>query len=460
MKVLNRLRAAVRTAGLAVDDGLLALRDRLTPGQRWTSALALFVALSVLFFGLPTSLKFVPGRGGAQASAQGSPAQDAAGPPITLPPEVALIPAPAVGAPAAEDDVPIDGGSVSGPSPLPGVVALVRSDSARPGRDDAAIAAAFLNRASFESETVTLGGSAPEVCAQALTKGRVVLASEGLDDDLKSCLVDAGAVVVAFDSAGSSLQGQGGGAVISSRRGLVPSLVDLGRWGLASGALKGRVGVVGASSERPTLEAAIATLTALGVDVRATALVDASGTEPPTSHLRRFIDAGVEVVLFAAPMVVQRGWVVQQSILAPGVRSVVSDAFDAVVDESYPATFDGALAHTSLRVPWFSRAEGETVAQASCKEVWTATSHTLLSEETVPVFAWCQHVAAVGAALEVAARGGVSVRDALRAQSVVSPLTSDLGPLGGEDFGPVADAVLVWRTSCACWAPQAPFATR
>ena len=44
-----RVRAWSRTA----DGWLLRLRDQLTPGQRWTAALAVGLAIAVLLWGLP-----------------------------------------------------------------------------------------------------------------------------------------------------------------------------------------------------------------------------------------------------------------------------------------------------------------------------------------------------------------------------------------------------------------------
>ena len=45
----ERVRAWSRTA----DGWLLRLRDQLTPGQRWTAALAVGLAIAVLLWGLP-----------------------------------------------------------------------------------------------------------------------------------------------------------------------------------------------------------------------------------------------------------------------------------------------------------------------------------------------------------------------------------------------------------------------
>ena len=40
-------------------ESLLQLRERLTPGQRWTAALLLALTVAVLVFGLPTHTRVV-----------------------------------------------------------------------------------------------------------------------------------------------------------------------------------------------------------------------------------------------------------------------------------------------------------------------------------------------------------------------------------------------------------------
>ena len=46
-------RERVRAARRAADGWLLRVRDQLTPGQRWTAALAVGLAIAVLLWGLP-----------------------------------------------------------------------------------------------------------------------------------------------------------------------------------------------------------------------------------------------------------------------------------------------------------------------------------------------------------------------------------------------------------------------
>ena len=163
--------------------------------------------------------------------------------------------------------------------------------------------------------------------------------------------------------------------------------------------------------------------------------------------------------MLAAPVAVQDRWVAQAAVLVPGLHYVVADAFDAIANEAYPATFDGAVAHTSLRVPWFSRAHGQTPEQGACLQTWQATvtpPQTLSTDETLDVFVWCEEVKVIGAALATPGPFG----GALRSVRVSSPATSDLGPLPPTGWGPAQDAVLAWRSSCACWQEKSPFADR
>ena len=126
---------------------------------------------------------------------------------------------------------------------------------------------------------------------------------------------------------------------------------------------------------------------------------------------------------------------------------------------SYPPSFDGAVAHTSVRVPWFARAHGQTPEQTGCLQAWQATatpSAALSPDEQVDVFAWCEGVSLASAA----ARAPAGFADAVRAMSSPSALTSALGPLPGGHWGPTQDAALVWRASCACWQEKQAFTDR
>ncbi|MEY2433805.1 MAG: hypothetical protein QOC92_3530 [Acidimicrobiaceae bacterium] len=454
---MNRLRAAL--AG--VDDRLLALRDQLTPGQRWSAALALGVALSVLLWGLPIAHNTVPGIFGDTAAAATAPAVGggALATPSNSRTAAAALPAASPYAPLAANDI---AASVRPPLPpnVPTVVALVRTGDGLPNRDDNAIASAFLDRAGFPATKVIDDGT-PTMCDRVAAAGRVVVMGTGLDAARRQCLVDRGLVVVAFDELGDQPPAAaGGGEVVSTRRGAVASLLDLGRWG-SGGALKGRVGIVVDESVRPLLGAVEQEWAARGIEVAGVSGVPAGAGEPAAiaDGVRKFATAGVEVVVFALPVDAQRQWLAQEAVLLPAVRHVVSDLFNGVIDEAYLPSFDGATAHTSLREPWWSREKGETPEQSVCRQTWEAAGRTTLSAERVQVFAWCQHVALVATAL-IASETGTPFAQAMRRAAMISPLTSDLGALPDGGYGPAADVALTWRTSCTCWASTGGFEAR
>jgi hypothetical protein len=451
----------------SVDAGLLALRNEMTPGQRWTAVLAMSLTVLVLLFGLPRHVVVIPDAEGATASrASGGGTHVAGGAPAPLP----LGAAPAVAGPASLDSslasvLPsapgASGVGIASPAAPPVFVALVRvGDRPEPGHDDASIAKTFLARAGLTATVLPLGGAAADVCRASTGAGNVVLAAAAVEPALRDCLVGAGATVLAFDDGGDRLPTGDGGQVLSTRRGVVDSLVDLGRWGGQSGDLRGKVGLVVDSTQRDAADAVVNAYRAAGIDVAATAVVSSDpSSSSVTDGVRAFASKGVQVAVLAAPVATQDRWVAAAAALAPGLRYVVSDAFDGVTAETYPPSFDGAVAHTSLRVPWFTRAHGQPAEQTSCLQAWQATatpSAVLSADEQVDVFAWCETVALATSAARAPARFG----DAVRAVTAPSPLTSSLGPLAGGHWGPTQDAVLVWRASCVCWQEKQPFTDR
>ena len=76
------------------------------------------------------------------------------------------------------------------------------------------------------------------------------------------------------------------------------------------------------------------------------------------------------------------------------------------------------------------------------------------------MFAWCQHVALLTAALDAFGTAGGSIADVLQSVRFTSPLTSEVAPLPGGRWGPAQDAVVVWETGCSCWRQKTPFASR
>jgi hypothetical protein len=466
VKALRAIAVRVRTGLRSVDGGLLALREGMTPGQRWTAVLAMTLTVLVLIFGLPRRVIVVPGAegvAGAAASSQGAAAPPVGGPspglaglepagPPSLQQTLAAVLPPAPGVP----------GGVSAPQgAASSFVALVRvGDRPEPGHDDASIAKTFLARAGIVATIVPLGAPTPDVCRVAAGAGNVVLAVVPLDPALRDCLVNAGATVLAFDSGGDRPPAGSGGQVLSTRRGVLDSLLDLGRWGSGSGALGGRVGLVVDDAMRDSVPAVVAGYRAAGLDVVATATVaDDPASSTVSDGVRAFASQGVQVAVLAAPVAVQDRWVAAAAVIAPSLHHVVSDAFDGVINEDYPPSFDGSLAHTSLRVPWFARAHGSAPEQTACLQTWqaTATPSTALSaDEQESVFAWCEETSMTSTAI----RQTGAFADAVRATTFASPLTSSVGPSPDGHWGPIQDAVLVWHASCLCWQEKQPFTER
>jgi hypothetical protein len=440
----------------------------LTPGQRWTAALAVVLALSLALFGLPRRV-IVRGLAAPAAEASGARAAGATGPRHAVPPTT-LASGPFLiggtggaivvgGGLAGAPNVPSAPAlGITSPAPaVPRVVALVRSgDDPLPDRDDRAVALAFLSEAPFRATVLTIGQD-PALCAKAVAAGDVVVAGEGLDPALRACLVAAGRTVLSYDERG----GTANGLVVSTRRDVIRGLVEAAVLARDAKGVAGKVGVVAASDLQPQVDAAVPLLRAAGFRVDSVAYLSAA--QPAlladvATGVRRFATDDVTTVVFAASVDQQNAWIAQEAVLMPGVRYVVADARDSVTNESYGPMFASALAVTSNRVAWFAREHGETTAQRACRDRFTPHEQfavDLDGTELARVFMWCEHVALLGRALAVSA-SGVPLGDALR-RGAVSPLTSDLGTRAAGDFGPLQDAVLRWQTSCRCWQQARPF---
>ena len=223
-------------------------------------------------------------------------------------------------------------------------------------------------------------------------------------------------------------------------------LADLGTWGAAD-VLHGRVGVVTTPEAREGTERAVEGWHLLGIDVVAVASPDGSAASG-VAAARDFASSGVQVVVLAAPVDVQRRFTAAATVLLGGARYVVADGFDAVWDEGYLPTFDGAVARTAAWGPWHERAEGVTPVQARCRAVWeaAATPPLVLPGELQRVYGWC-------AATELAGRAAAAGVEAMTAELYDSPATSPLVP-SATGFGPTASSVLVWHAACACWTER------
>ena len=419
----------LRTALGAADGALLALRDRLTPGQRWTAALALGLVVLVLVFGMPTRVVVVP----ASPASAGPVAEGVAAPaaaPASRSPSPSVLSSP-IGALPAAPPLPVDGdagfappaaGAEADAPPAPFGVGVVLGPGGLPGRGDAEMAATFVGPSTVLTD-----------CASAASV-TVVLAARPLAGPLAECLVSAGVTVVSPDPLGSTSDTR-----LSTRRGAAAALADV------APLTAGRVGVVLGASLEAVLRPALARLTG----VVATAVVR-DPVADVAAGVQAFVAARVQTVVFAVPVDVQRRWVGQHQLLGAPGRWLVADVYDAVADEAYPPLFDGALAVTSSRLPWYARDHGETAEQRACRLRWEAAAAPgVLPGELPMVLAWCQLGTIVAAA-----RTGPVARS-----RIPSPVTSTLGPAGGT-WGPTEDAVLVWRADCACWKERTPFRVR
>ena len=429
---------------------------RSTPGERWTAALVMLLALALLRFGMPSAGETLAAPVAAAQPVSRSTAPAASTPSTAAPSGVQA------GAVPTRSTSPTTSPSPVAPAPAtvapgaqPPVVLLLRKDSGAPDRDDAAIAAAFAAHAAFPTRAVTDSGTVDQ-CPSLLTLAHVFIASDGVEPALRDCLLAGGAVVVAFDP---NVPPPSGSGLVSTRLPLRQSIEDVAR--VDRGRLAGRVGIVTTTDARPEVDAAVESLRRLGVNVQQVAALstgpDAAAALPPA--VLAFQGAQIDTVLFAAPVDLQGRWAALTSVVRPGTRFVVADGYDAVIDESYPTGFDGATAVTAIRTPWADRQQ-PTALQQKCSQAWETAATPPVSlgpDEQLRVFEWCQH-------LDLVARAGTTDPSKVKAEiqrlRYESPLTSDLAPLADGSWGPSRIAELQWHANCECWQPLQPFMER
>lgn len=448
-----------------LDAGLVALRGQLTPGQRWTSALAVGLALAMLLFGAPTQRMVVPGPE-AQPAEHAAPETDDwsvidqhdAPAAAFAAPQVASQPPPqhprTSPAPASvpSDADPSHPTAAAPDAAVPDVVALVtRSDAAPPGRDDRAMAETYLGRASFGWRTVTVDPDAPGVACAEVGSGAIAIASDTLPGPLRDCLVADDVTLIAHDEHGT--RAGAAGAVLSTRPSVAEGLVAVARWSADGPVLDGAVGIAAHLTYTEQVEDALPAARAAGLEPDLIRYVDGDVGRAVVD----FALAGIEVVVLILPVEQQRRWVALDAALLRTPKYLVVDAADAVVDERYPATFDGAVAVTSVVFPWRSRIDGPTQEETSCRARWEeATNGPVLGDvELGRAFRWCQQVA-LAERLVGAVVGGMPLVQARTELSYRSPLTTPLGPLNGGGWGPQGRHAVNWRASCTCWTEPRP----
>jgi hypothetical protein len=448
------LRAVTR-----VDGALLRVRNSMTAGQRWTSALAMVVVIAVLAFGLPVSRVLWPGyAASAPTISAAPPVAPAPAPPAAVPGAVTPVSAPVP--PAATATTIASTPVVAAAGGVPHVVVLTKPDPAPVDpRDDTAMANAELATAVFPWTALPDTGAVAQLCTRVTDSGSVVISAHALSLPLEDCLIGNGLTVVSPSPRGT--RRAHAGLSVSVRRGDLSTIGDLAVWAAVTHLRAARIGLVLDESRRTDLQRAASVALRSGLHVVATAwLSTGSSVRDVLDATNQFAAARVNTVVFAIPVGVQRTWVTEAT--ARHFSYVVSDVDDGVADEHYPPTFDGATAHTSLRIPWYSRDHTQTADQQYCASQWTSsqTAPVELPGEQMPVDTWCEEVALVNQAVSAAVLASGNLNASLLAEHLSSPLTSTLGPTATGLWGPTADAVLTWRATCNCWVQAVNFQTR
>lgn len=327
----------------------------------------------------------------------------------------------------------------------PEVVVLVGASGGvrAPGRDDAAMVAAYLADAKLPATVMATADGAPS-CADAAAD--LVIVGPGVDRRLLECLANEDAVVLAHDERRVS----GSDTMVTTRPSATRAIADLLGSERAEAARRGAVGVVAAPDLEPEVLAAIAASKVAPKAVRY--LADDAPPSDAAAVAVALTTAGVDHVVLAVSVEQQRRFVAAYSVMRPSARYLVADTRDTVVDERYPPSFDGAVTVTTVRVPWQVRTEGETPQQAACRATWEAavTPPSAADDaELARAFMWCQMVGLAARAAQEAAAGG-ELLESLRTP-FASPLTFDLRTGDAGDYGPSRRAVLTWSLACRCW---------
>lgn len=425
-----------------------ALTDELTPGQRWTTALAGGLAVLILAFGLPSPVRTViEAAPVGPASRVGEVEGDdpGIGPTGPAPGLVAGGSGPGVGSDGTPviSDGPQPSADGAPDTPAAGplrVVALADPSLAVPGRGDDAIALHFVLEVGLPA-AVELLDDAGRVCAVA-SRAAVAVASAALPPEVDACLAEAGVVVISWDDAKPA--GKAAPA-LSTRRGAATSLIDTAR----TLDLDGRSALVADGRLRHSLEPAIDLAAGEGLTFVDTVWLDGSAS-PSVALALASMD--LDHVVFATSTANQSTIATQLRPFAPAVDHVVLDVADSVVEGRTSPALDGARAVTSVQFPWHPGNEG---FRSSCRSSWEEAQPSLGvvgDAELLRVLQWCQHVRLAAAVAELLAAGAEPAE--AKGQS---GLTTAIGPLPGGGFGPTRLTTATWSASCACWSADGSF---
>lgn len=449
-----------------VSEGLQALPVVLrthTSGQVWTSGIALGVSLAVVLFGLPPRTEVVAHepRAAPTAVVESPPATQPSVEVVLSPVSEEPPPSAPVAAPTGVVAPPTEPPVAAGPLPpfdaqptalpQPGVIFLADASLSVPGRSEADLAGALATARGIEGTVITGDLSDPGTCDQ-VPRGSLVVTSFGVGPAVRACLGELGTTLLGFDDGPSDPEA----GVASTNPGSSAALVATAEWMLATGVGGERVAIVSTDRTRTYVESALEDVARAGLEVETTVYVpEALDREAElAAAVLDLARSGIATVVLAAPVHVQRRWVLKANLVSPGVQYVVVDTRDSILDEQYPPGFEGAMAHSVVRVPWSNRASGDDPRQAGCRADWAAAAPpgALNEAEVGRAFAWCQHLD-LAADLLAGLAVGENFMDRLRA-TTVQPLLTAAFPWQAEEGTPGTRTSLVWSAACVCWAPS------
>jgi hypothetical protein len=443
------------TARRAVAACTGAVRD-LTPGQRWTTGLMLGLALIVLGFGLPSATRTVFPASASERVASAVGPRDEVVAPVRAPfTDVIVRPSPspvqsdAVGtAPGLLNDDVVD--APVGPTGV-SIVALYDPAVGVGDRTDEAMARRFLATAGVTATFVPIDNT--DAACAAVKGAALAVAGGPLPEAVRTCLRLSGIYSLSFDDDAplGAIADTAQDTALTTRRGAARSLFDTAA--VASTQLTGSLGLVADQRLRGSVESLLPAVRVAGLNI--TTVVWLPAGDPPASAALTLARAGVSGVVFATSTQNQSTIGSQLRTLAPSTKLVVLDAADSITSGTYPPVFDGAIAVTSVQLPW---APGAAEQRAACRSTWEGaqTPPVILGDaELLRALTWCQHAAMASTVTERAATLGI--RGALFGLEVTSPITSPLAMLRDGGYGPTTVTQVTWGASCLCWSSTTPF---